>query len=280
MRAERPPGGERDPLPADVSFVQAASFSFTFLTAWRCDACARLERGDDVLVIAAGSGVGQAAIQIACLHGARVFATVGSDEKIAPARALGACEVIHHHRQDIAAEILRLTDRRGVDVVVEHVGEATWQKSVRALARGGRLVTCGATTGATGVLNLRALFAKQLTIQGSFMGTKAELLRATPLFLDGRLTPVVDRTYPLADAVLAHRRLEESEQSQDRPRGLSTPRQSLSTLERRPRPADTNSYVRIPRGEAPRPGRADAVGRGGHPRLFLSLGVDGCPCGA
>ena len=200
-------------LPEEVAYVQAAAFPLTFLTAWHMLlTLAQLERGEDVLVVAAGSGVGQAAIQIASLHGARVFATVGSDAKIEQARALGACEVIHHHKQDIAADILRLTNRRGVDVVVEHVGEATWAKSVRALARGGRLVTCGATTGAAGTLNLRALFAKQLTILGSFMGTKAELLRATPFFLAGQLKPVIDRTYPLADAVAAHRRLEDSEQ--------------------------------------------------------------------
>src|SRR5450756_2433072 len=102
------------------------------------------------------------------LHGARVFATAGSEEKLARAQALGAYEVIHHHRHDIAEEIRRLTNRRGVDVVIEHVGEATWAKSVQALARGGRLVTCGATTGPNGALDLQALFARQLTIHGSY----------------------------------------------------------------------------------------------------------------
>jgi len=165
-----------------------------------------------VLVLAAGSGVGQAAIQIACLHGARVFATAGSDDKLEHARALGAFEVIHHHRQDIAEEIKRLTNRRGVDVVIEHVGEATWAKSVRSLARGGRLVTCGATTGANGSVNLDALFSKQLTIQGSYMGTKGELMRAARFFFTGQLQPVIDRTFPLANAAAAHQRMEESKQ--------------------------------------------------------------------
>jgi NADPH:quinone reductase-like Zn-dependent oxidoreductase len=185
----------------------------TFLTAWHMlIVCAGLRRGEDVLVLAAGSGVGQAAIQIAVLHGARVFATAGSAEKLERARSLGAHEVIHHHEQDIVEEIQRLTNRRGVDVVIEHVGEATWARSVRSLARRGRLVTCGATTGANGTLDLRALFAKQLTIRGSYMGTKGELLRAAPFFFAGQLKPVVDRTFPLEQAALAQRRLEESGQ--------------------------------------------------------------------
>ena len=201
------------PIPDAIDYVQAAAFPLTFLTAWHMLITrAQLQRGDDVLVLAAGSGVGQAAIQIARLHGARVFATAGSDEKLERARALGAFAVIHHHKQDIAEEIRRLTNRRGVDVVIEHVGEATWPKSVRSLARGGRLVTCGATTGPAGQLDLTALFAKQLTIQGSYMGTKGELLRAARVFFAGELRPVVDRIYPLAQAAAAQQRLEESGQ--------------------------------------------------------------------
>jgi NADPH:quinone reductase-like Zn-dependent oxidoreductase len=201
------------PIPDEIDYVHAAAFPLTFLTAWHMLITrARLARGDDVLVIAAGSGVGQAAIQIACLHGARVFATAGSDDKLERARALGACEVIHHHTQDIAEEIKRLTNRRGVDVVIEHVGEATWPKSVRSLARGGRLVTCGATTGSHGTIDLTALFAKQLTIHGSYMGTKGELMKAARFFFAGRLKPVIDRTYPLADAAAAQQRMEESGQ--------------------------------------------------------------------
>ena len=200
-------------IPDGIDFVHAAAFPLTFLTAWHMLMTrAKLKRGEDVLVLAAGSGVGQAAIQIAVLHGARVFATAGSDEKAERARGLGASEVIHHHRQDIAGEIKRLTNHRGVDVVIEHVGEATWAKSVRSMARGGRLVTCGATTGANGAINLNALFSKQLTIQGSYMGTKGELIRAARFFFAGQLTPVIDRTFPLADAAVAHRRMEQSEQ--------------------------------------------------------------------
>ena len=200
-------------IPDHVGFTEAAAFPLTFLTAWHMLMTrAQLKRGDDVLVLAAGSGVGQAAIQIACLHGARVFATAGSEEKLERARALGAHEVIHHYKQDIAAEIGRFTNRRGVDIVIEHVGEATWWQSVRALARGGRLVTCGATTGPKGAIDLTALFAKQLSILGSYMGTKGELLRAARFFFTGQLQPVLDRRFPLADAAAAQERLEESGQ--------------------------------------------------------------------
>ena len=201
------------PIRDEIDFVQAAAFPLTFLTAWHMLMTrAALKRGEDVLILAAGSGVGQAAIQIAILHGARVFATAGSEDKLERARALGASEVIHHHEQDVAEEIKRLTNRRGVDVVIEHVGEATWPKSVRSLARGGRLVTCGATTGPNGHLDLTALFAKQLTILGSYMGTKGELLRAARFFFAGQLKPVIDRTYQLADAAAAHERMEQSGQ--------------------------------------------------------------------
>ncbi|HEY2904821.1 MAG TPA: zinc-binding dehydrogenase, partial [Vicinamibacterales bacterium] len=119
---------------------------------------------------------------------------------------------IHHHQTDIADEIRRLTNRRGVDIVIEHVGDATWTKSVRSLARGGRLVTCGATTGYHGTIDLRALFSRQLSIFGSYMGTKGELLEAARFFFGGQLTPVVDRRYPLADAAAAQQRLEDSGQ--------------------------------------------------------------------
>jgi NADPH:quinone reductase-like Zn-dependent oxidoreductase len=201
------------PIPDTIDFSEAAAFPLTFLTAWHMLVTrARVQRGEDVLVLAAGSGVGQAAVQIAALHGARVIATAGSAAKLERALDLGAAAVIHHYEQDIAEEIKRLTNRRGVNVVIEHVGEATWPKSVRALARGGRLVTCGATTGYNGRLDLRALFAKQLTIQGSYMGTKGELLQASRLFFSGQLKPAIDRVFPLAEAAAAHLRLGESAQ--------------------------------------------------------------------
>jgi NADPH:quinone reductase-like Zn-dependent oxidoreductase len=201
------------PIPDEIDFVHAAAFPLTFLTAWHMLVTrARLQRGEDVLVLAAGSGVGQAAVQVAALMGARVFATAGADDKLERPRALGAAAVIHHHKQDIADEIRRLTNKRGVDVVIEPVGEATWPKSIRAMARGGRLVTCGATTGYDGAIDLRVLFAKQLTLMGSYMGTKGELMRVARFFFSGELTPVIDRTYPLAEAAAAQQRMEESGQ--------------------------------------------------------------------
>jgi NADPH:quinone reductase-like Zn-dependent oxidoreductase len=200
-------------LPDTIGFVEAAAFPLTFLTAWHMLMTrARLEAGEDVLVIGAGSGVGQAAIQIAWLHGARVFATAGTDEKLAKARQLGAYEVFNHYTQDIPAELRAHTNGRGVAVVVEHVGEATWDRSLKCLARGGRLVICGATTGHAAAVDLRFLFSRQYSLLGSYMGTKAELLRAAQFFAAGQLRPVVDRTYPLAEAAEAQGRLERGEQ--------------------------------------------------------------------
>jgi NADPH:quinone reductase-like Zn-dependent oxidoreductase len=200
-------------LPAHLDFVTAAAFPLAFLTAWHMLVTrARLTEQDTVLVVAAGSGVGQAAIQIARFFQARVLATAGGDAKLARAGALGADAVIDHYKDDVVARVKTLTGGRGVDVVVEHVGIATWEKSMRCLARGGRLVTCGATTGHDAKLDLRHLFARQLSLIGSYMGGKAELLRAADLFFTGRLSPVVDRTFPLAEAADAQRHLEGSAQ--------------------------------------------------------------------
>ncbi len=200
-------------IPDALDFITAAAFPLTFLTAWHMlVTLAGLREADTVLVLAAGSGVGQAAVQIAKLFGARVIATAGGDAKLARAKDLGADDVIDHHKQDIAAEVRTLTAKRGVDIVIEHVGVATWDASVRSLAKGGRLVTCGATTGHDAKLNLQHLFARQLSLIGSYMGTKSELLRASELLFAGRLRPVVDRTFPLAEAAEAHRYLEASSQ--------------------------------------------------------------------
>ena len=159
-------------IPDEMSFETAAAAPLVFLTAWHMLMTqARLQPGEDVLVLAASSGVGMAAIQIARLFRCRVFATAGGEEKLARARALGADHAIDHYRQDIAAEVRRLTGKRGVDVVVEHVGSATWQKSLHSLAPGGRLAICGATTGFDRPVDLRFLFSKQWSLLGSFMGT-------------------------------------------------------------------------------------------------------------
>ena len=200
-------------IPDAIGFVEAAAFPLTFLTAWHMLITrARLRAGEDVLVIGAGSGVGQAAIQIAWRHGARVFATAGTDAKVAKARQLGAYEVVNHATEDVPARIREFTAGRGVDIVVEHVGTATWDRSLKCLVRGGRLVTCGATTGHEAQLDLRVLFGRQLSLLGSYMGRKGELLRAAQFFFAGELRPVVARTYPLAEAAETHRCLESRQQ--------------------------------------------------------------------
>ena len=200
------------PIPEHVDFVSAAAFPLTFLTAWHMLITkARLRAGEVVLVLAGGSGVGQAAIQIARLHGARVLAT-SAPEKVGQTRALGAEEVFDHYSGDFSQGVRAATRGRGADVVIEHVGEATWDRSMRALARSGRLVTCGATTGPKGALNLQHLFAKQLSIFGSYMGRRAELAAAAVPFFEGKLTPAVDDVLPLSDAPNAHERLEAGRQ--------------------------------------------------------------------
>jgi NADPH:quinone reductase-like Zn-dependent oxidoreductase len=197
------------PIPDGIPFASAAAFPLTFLTAWHMLVTrARVRPGETVLVVAGASGVGQAAVQIARLHGARVIATAGSAAKIERVRGLGADHVVHHHDEDVPAVVRGLTGKRGVDVVVEHVGQATWDRSVRALAPGGRLVICGNTTGWQAAVDLRFLFSRQLSLLGSYMGTKGELLAALPFFLAGRLTPLVDAVLPLDAAAEAHRRLE------------------------------------------------------------------------
>ena len=199
-------------LPDHVSDVEAAAFPLSFLTAWQMlRTRARTTASDTVLVLAAGSGVGQAAIQIARLLHARVIATAGGDHDLERARAMGADEVIDHYREDLVRRVRELTANRGADVVVEHVGAATWEKSLRCLARGGRVVTCGATTGHQTALDLRHLFARQLSVLGSYMGSKSELIQAAGLFFRGLLKPVVDSTFALADAAQAQSKLEASE---------------------------------------------------------------------
>jgi NADPH:quinone reductase-like Zn-dependent oxidoreductase len=199
-------------LPDHVDLVEAAAFPLTFLTAWHMLITrAGLRPGEVVLVLAGASGVGQAAIQLARHFGARVFAT-SAPAKAERTRALGAEHVLDHYSGDYAKEVKRLTGGRGADIVVEHVGEATWDRSVRALATGGRLVTCGATTGHEARLDLRHLFARQLSLLGSYMGRFGELREAAPLFFSGQLHPIIDTTFPLREAALAQQRLEDKEQ--------------------------------------------------------------------
>jgi len=201
------------PIPGDLSWEEAAAVPLVFLTAWHMlVARAQVRAGEDVLVIGAGSGVGSAAIQIAKLLGARVIATSSSGAKLQKARELGADEVIDYTRQDVQSEVRRLTAKRGVDVVFEHVGTATWESSVLCLATGGRLVTCGATTGYAAKVDIRFLFSRHLSLLGSYMGSKAELHTVVKLIGERKLRAVIDRVMPLNECRQAHEILEKREQ--------------------------------------------------------------------
>ncbi len=197
------------PIPASLPWEQAASVALVFQTAWHMlVGLAKIRFCEDVLILGGSSGVGVAAIQIAKLHHCRVLATAGGEEKLAKARELGADHVIDHYAQDIKAEVRNIVGRKGCEIVFEHVGKATWPHSVACLARQGRLVTCGATTGADVTLNLAHLFAKHLRLQGSFMGNMGELLDVLKLFERGALRAVVDRVFPMEEARAAHKHLE------------------------------------------------------------------------
>ena len=199
--------------PENLTFEEAASIPLVFQTAWHMLlARAELQPGEDVLILGAGSGVGSAAIQIAKFFGARVIATAGSDEKLQKAKQLGADHLINHNTQKIRDEVRRITNKRGVDVVFEHVGTATWDDSFASLAPGGRLVTCGATTGYDAKVDLRFLFSRQLSLLGSYMGTKSELHSIMGLVASGRFKPIVDRIFPLTACAEAHAYLESGSQ--------------------------------------------------------------------
>ncbi len=197
--------------PAGLSFPEAAAVPLVFLTAWDMLVVgARVQPEETVLVWGAGSGVGSAAIQIAKAFGARVLAVAGADWKLERARRLGADETINHATQRVGDEARRLTNRRGVDVVFEHVGQATWDTSLKALARGGRLVTCGATSGPAAETDLRYVFSRKLLIRGTFMGSRATLHDIFRLISAGRLRPVVHEVFPLRDVRRAHELMEQS----------------------------------------------------------------------
>lgn len=193
------------PMPAGLNYCEAASVPLVFLTAWHMlVGIAKIRMLEDVLVIGGSSGVGIAAIQIAKLHHCRVIATAGGERKLAKAKELGADHVIDHYKQSIKNEVKRITGRRGVDLVFEHVGSATFGHSSACMARHGRLVTCGATTGFETQLNLGHLFSKHLSLHGSYMGTMGELHDLLRFFERGLLHPVIDRTFPLSDVRGAH----------------------------------------------------------------------------
>ena len=200
------------PIPDSLDFVQAASVPLVFLTAWHMlTGRASIRPGQTVLVLGASSGVGIAAIQIAKLFRATVISTAGNQSKLEKARALGADYLINHYQQKISEEVRKITNKQGVDIVIEHVGPATWDESVKSLKPAGTLVTCGATTGPNVGIDLRFVYSRQLSLLGSYMGTMSELYEVLGHVFAGRVTPVVDKVFPLQEIRAAHQYMEHSQ---------------------------------------------------------------------
>ncbi len=200
-------------LPDAIPYEGAAAFILVNMTAWRMLVTqAALRAGEDLLILGVGGGVSSTAVQIGKLCGARVWVTSSSDEKLERAKALGADECINYSKEDWVKVILERTGKRGVDVVLENVGAATWKGSLRALAKGGRLVTCGATSGPIGETDIRVVFWKQLRIIGSTMANRREFHQVMAQLFRGTLKPILDRVFPLKDGALAQRLLAEGKQ--------------------------------------------------------------------
>ena len=207
------PGVNVIPKPKNLSWEEAAALPLVTVTAWHMLVTrAKVQPGEDVLVHAAGSGVGSLAIQIAKLRGARVIATASTEDKLAKAKELGADDVLNYSNAEWFKEVRRLTNKKGVDVVFEHTGAATWQGSIASLKTNGRLVTCGATSGYAAETDIRQVFYRHLTILGSFMGSKAEMLEAMKFIETGKIRAVVDQVLPLKDAGRAHELMEDRAQ--------------------------------------------------------------------
>jgi NADPH:quinone reductase-like Zn-dependent oxidoreductase len=206
------PGKNLIPKPKNLDFLHAAAFPLTFLTAWHMlVGRARIRPGEKVLVLAAGSGIGVAAVQIAKMWGCEVIATAGTEEKRKRAVELGADHVIDHYNQDIFEECKRITNKQGVDVVFEHVGPATIPKGIKSLRRYGRMVFCGATTGPVAEIDLRYVYSRQLELLGSYMGSMGEMKEVTRFLEEGKLKVILDSSMPLADAARAHERLQKKD---------------------------------------------------------------------
>ena len=200
-------------LPDAISYEGAAAFTLVNMTAWRMLVTqAALRAGEDLLILGVGGGVSSTAVQIGKLCGARVWVTSSSDDKLQRAKALGADECINYTKEDWVKVVSERTGKRGVDVVLENVGAATWKGSLRALAKGGRLVTCGATSGPIGETDIRVVFWKQIRIIGSTMANRREFNQVMTQFFRGRLKPIVDRVFPLKDGAEAQRVLAEGKQ--------------------------------------------------------------------
>ena len=197
-------------IPDDLSFEEAAAAPLVFVTAWRMLVTrGQLKRGEDILILGAAAGVGTACIQIAKQLGARVFAAASSDEKLELCKQLGADVLINYEQEDFAQRVRAETGKKGVEVCVDYVGKTTWVKSLRSTARGGRVVTCGATTGFDPNTDLRHIFYRQLSIMGSTMGTKAELMAPLELIFNKDMKSVVGNVFELEDAAEAHRLMEQ-----------------------------------------------------------------------
>jgi len=198
------------PMPKNLSFEEAASIPVVFLTAWHMlVARAQIKMGETVLVHAAGSGVGIAAIQIAKLFGATVITTAGTDEKLEKAKTLlGADYGINYRENDFLSEVRKITEKRGVDIIVDHTGDVNWEKNIRALAMGGRMVICGSTSGYEGKTDIRHVFFRRLSILGSTMGSKGDLFEIVKQFESGRLKPVIYKVLPMSQAAEGHRLIE------------------------------------------------------------------------
>ncbi|HWP60563.1 MAG TPA: zinc-binding dehydrogenase [Candidatus Acidoferrales bacterium] len=201
------------PIPAGLSFEEAAAFPLVFLTVWRMVVTnGQLKAGEHVLILGIGGGVATAALQIAKHMGAHVIVTSSSDAKLELARNWGADHGINHTKKDFAQEVRALTKKRGVDMVVDSVGGESWPKSLASLAKGGRLVTCGATAGANPPTDLRRVFWNQLKIFGSTLGSREDFRQLLAFMNSARVRPILDQIFPLAEAAAAHRRLEERKQ--------------------------------------------------------------------
>jgi len=201
------------PIPAGMSFAEAAAFPLVFVTVWRMLIThARLKPGETILIIGIGGGVAGAALQVAKKIGANVIVTSGSDEKLELAKKYGAAHTINHREKDFAQEVRALTENRGVDVVLDCLAGEVWQKSLAALARSGRLVTCGATAGGSPETDLTPIFTKHLQIFGSTLGSRDEFRQLLSFIAVAEIKPIIDQVFPLSEAAAAQRRMEEAKQ--------------------------------------------------------------------
>lgn len=201
------------PYPGNLSWTDAAAVPLTFLTAWNMLVNkAKIKPGESVLILAAGSGVGAVAVQIAKLFGCTVIATASTEKKLQHAKSLGADHLINYEKTDFSQEVRKITNKAGVDVVFEHVGKATWEKSILSTKTGGRIVTCGATSGAEAITNINHVFFRQINIIGNMMGPKGDLFKILDFVNQKKLKPIVDKVLPLEKAQEAHRMMEEREQ--------------------------------------------------------------------